>query len=62
MAEPKGGILPQGDALRKALRWLDERRREDRAAPRAKLIDEAALRFDLPPNDVEFLWKNWGAP
>ncbi len=58
MAEGKG-ILPHGEALRNALKWLSERRRDDPSAPRVKLIDEAALRFDLAPNEVDFLLANW---
>jgi uncharacterized membrane protein len=59
MSERRGGIVPQGDALRSALRWLAEQRVAEPDAPRTKLIDEAALRFDLSPNDVEFLAMNW---
>lgn len=58
MAE-RSGIIPEGEDLRRALAWLSERRREDPAAARAKLIDEAALRFDLSPVDVEFLLRQW---
>ena len=59
MAERRGGVVPGSDALKSALRWLSEQRMADPAAPRLKLIDEAALRFDLAPNDVEFLAMNW---
>lgn len=59
MAEKRGGILPEGDAIRRALRWLSERRLEDASAPRLKLIDEAALRFDLTPLEVSFLTDQW---
>jgi hypothetical protein len=59
MAERRGGILPAGDALKNALRWLSEQRLAEPGAPRMKLIDEAALRFDLAPNDVEYLAMNW---
>ncbi len=58
----RDGIQPAGDALKRALLWLDERRRDEPAASRTKLIDEAALRFDLSPNEVEFLLTRWGAP
>ncbi len=58
----KGQLTPHGDALRKAMRWLDGERRDRPEASRVKLVDEAALRFDLSPNEVEFLLKNWGAP
>jgi hypothetical protein len=59
--ERAGGILPEGEALRRAVRWLDQRRREEPDAPRQKLIDEAAQRFDLDPLQADFLLANWGA-
>jgi len=59
--ERRGGILPEGEALRRAVRWLDERRHDEPDAPRQRLIDEAARRFDLDPLQTEFLVNNWGA-
>ncbi len=59
MAEKRGGILPEGEGLRAALRWLAERRQADADTPRTKLIDEAALKFDLSPVEVEFLLQQW---
>ena len=59
MSEAKG-ILPHGESLRRALRWLDERARERPQAARAKLVEEAAVRFDLSPLEAEFLATNWG--
>jgi hypothetical protein len=58
MAEGKG-MSPQGESLRRALRWLSERRREDPTAPRLKLLEEAALRFDLTPAEADFLAMEW---
>jgi ribosomal protein S18 acetylase RimI-like enzyme len=57
--EKTGGMLPEGDSLRRAMRWMGDRRAEDATVPRHKLIDEAALRFDLSPSEVEFLLLNW---
>jgi hypothetical protein len=59
MAAERGGIIPSGEGLKNALRWLSERRQSDPAAARGKLIDEAALRFDLSPMEVEFLLTRW---
>lgn len=50
---------PDGDALKKALRWLSDRRQDDPKEPRAKLIEEAGTRFDLTPLEVQFLYDNW---
>ncbi|HZZ85204.1 MAG TPA: hypothetical protein VFE30_11755 [Anaeromyxobacteraceae bacterium] len=60
--EVRGGLIPQGEALRAALRWMGERQRNDPALPRARLIDEAALRFDLSPPETEFLLRTWDVP
>jgi hypothetical protein len=51
----KSSLLPEGESLRNAIRWISARRLENPKAPAAKLIEEAALRFDLSPRDVEFL-------
>jgi len=55
----KDGIQGQGEALRRALRWLSERRLEEPTAPRLKLVEEAALRFDLTPAEADFLALEW---
>jgi hypothetical protein len=55
----RGGILPEGESLRNALRWLDERAREAPDVPRGRLLGEAARRFDLTPADEEFLSRAW---
>ncbi len=59
MAEKRGGVVPASDSIRSALKWLSERRLEDPSSPRMKLIEEAALRFDLTPLETDFLSSNW---
>jgi hypothetical protein len=54
-----GGIQPQGQSLRNALRWLDDRVQDDPRLDRTKLVGEAAIRFDLTPVEEEFLLVNW---
>lgn len=54
-----GGLQPQGEALRSALRWLDERVQEDPRLDRAKLVSEASTRYDLTPLEEDFLLQNW---
>jgi len=57
MAENQGGVAQA--AIRSALKWLSEKRLENPSAPRMKLIEEAAVRFDLTPLDVDFLATSW---
>jgi hypothetical protein len=49
------GILPEGEQLRKAVRWISEERQERKDVDLSKLINEACIRFDLSPTDAEFL-------
>jgi hypothetical protein len=52
----KEGILPEGWALDKAVRWIGERRTTHPDVPIARVIDEASVRFDLTPVEEAFLW------
>lgn len=48
-------LLPKGEKLRRAVRFISER---SEAAPdlrRAALLEEATLRFDLSPRESELL-------
>ncbi|HTT69786.1 MAG TPA: hypothetical protein VMG32_01080 [Anaeromyxobacteraceae bacterium] len=55
----KRGVQPRGEPMRSAMKWLSEQRKHDPKAPRAKLLEEAALRFDLTPLDADFLSTHW---
>jgi hypothetical protein len=57
-----GDVLPHGEGLRRALRWLDDRVRDEPGANRARLVSEAAVRFDLTPFEEDFLLSNWVRP
>ncbi|HAM51960.1 MAG TPA: hypothetical protein DCP92_15205 [Nitrospiraceae bacterium] len=48
-------ILPEGEQLRRAIRWISDRRLDNPQTALLKLIEEACLKFDLSPNDAEFL-------
>ena len=48
-------IQPQGEQLRKAVKYISEKRKENPDIDLAKLVDETSLRFDLSPKDSEFL-------
>jgi hypothetical protein len=62
MAEGSGGLNPHGEGLRRALRWLDDRVKDEPGAVRSKLVGEASVRFDLTPAEEEFLLMNWVRP
>jgi hypothetical protein len=46
---------PQGDKIRKAVRWISEMVREHPEKSRAKIVKEAEVRFDLTPLECTFL-------
>ncbi len=50
----KTNILPEGEGLRRAVRWLSEQKDHSAAT-----IQEAARRFDLSPADEEFLLRHF---
>ncbi len=48
--------MAAGEApIKQAVKWLDEQLRDNPAADRLKLVDEASRRFDLTPLDADFL-------
>jgi len=47
--------MPQGDALKKAILWVSEKRKAQPDLNAKKLADDACLQFDLSPKDSEFL-------
>ncbi len=48
-------VLPEGEQLRKAVKWISDERIDNPEAGLFKLIETACLKFDLPPKDAEFL-------
>ncbi len=48
-------ILPEGEQLRRAVKWISDGRSERPEATLAKLIEEACLKFDLSPKDAATL-------
>lgn len=46
---------PQGEKLRRAVRWVSDQLREHENQPLMRLVNEATLRFDLTPREGEFL-------
>jgi len=48
-------LQPQGDALKKAIAWISQKRKENSDINPVKLVDDASFQFDLTPKDSEFL-------
>jgi hypothetical protein len=53
------GVEPTGDALRRAVRWLDDRITDDPRVDRVRAVSDAAARFDLTPLEEDFLLREW---
>ncbi len=47
-------IMPQGELLRRAVKWIDEQRAET-GKPVDALLNEAAVRFNMSPKEADFL-------
>ncbi|MGE4553209.1 MAG: hypothetical protein AB7D57_08860 [Desulfovibrionaceae bacterium] len=48
-------IMPPSELCRKAVAWIDAARRDHPERPLARIVEEAAMRFNLGPKDVEFV-------
>jgi hypothetical protein len=47
--------LPEGEHLRRAVKWISQNLEIPDHSPLHSLIDQAIFRFDLPPKDGEYL-------
>lgn len=48
-------IMPEGEAIRKAVKWISNNLQDDPNKSVQKLVNEAVTRFDLSPKEAEFL-------
>ena len=48
-------IIPKGENIRRALKWISDNQLEDKKKPFSRLIQEAALKFNLSPNEETYL-------
>ncbi|HEX9078054.1 MAG TPA: hypothetical protein VF795_00620 [Desulfuromonadaceae bacterium] len=48
-------LLPEGEDLRRAVKWISAKLQEDPGLPVQPLVREAIFTFDLSPRDAEFL-------
>ena len=50
-------IMPQGEEIRKAVKWISEIRQEKSGPDAQKLVEQACLKFNLSPVEAEYLAK-----
>jgi len=50
-------IIPEGEQLRRAIKWISDERSDNPGTDLSGLIGNACLKFDLPPKDAEFLMR-----
>ena len=50
-------IQPEGEDLRKAVKWISEERELNPEKALKELIEGASVTFDLSPKDEEFLYR-----
>ncbi len=48
-------ILPEGEEIRKAVKWISEQAQDRAEQKLLNLVFEAITRFDLSPKDSDFL-------
>ncbi len=48
-------LLPEGEELRRAVKWISGRLQDEPGRPAGEFVQEAIFRFDLSPKDAEFL-------
>lgn len=48
-------LLPDGEDIRRAVKWVSGNLQENPDQPVGPLVQEAIFKFDLSPRDAEFL-------
>ena len=48
-------LLPEGEELRRAVKWIDHRLQTDSEVKLNKLMETACIKFNLSPIDSDFL-------
>ena len=48
-------VLPQGEELRKAVKWISDKKQYESETDLKKLIQQAGLKFNLSPKEETYL-------
>jgi len=49
-------IIPEGEKVKQALRWISQERESEKGGNLAGLISNASIRFNLSPMEEDFLY------
>ena len=52
-------IQPEGESLRKAVRWISEEEKAGSSKTRQQLMNAACLKFNLTPVEAEYLARSF---
>ena len=50
-------ILPEGEQIRKAVKWISEEKQVSPDKNRLQLLEEAGIKFNLSPVEEDYLAK-----
>ena len=50
-------IQPEGEEIRRAVKWISEEKTYEQVKPIKELIEAACLKFDLSPLETNFLFQ-----
>jgi len=48
-------LMPEGDEIRKAIKWVSSHLEDNPSQSINKLVEQAVFTFDLSPKDADFL-------
>ena len=48
-------VIPQGEDIRRAVKWISEMRMAEPETSPQQLVEQACLKFNLSPMDAEYL-------
>ena len=49
-------VMPEGENIRKAIKWMSANLEENKKQSIRQLIEQAGVKFDLSPKETEFLF------
>jgi len=48
-------VKPEGEEIRKAVKWVSDQRKFEPGKDLNKIIEKACIKFDLSPKEADFL-------